>query len=96
MNASKYPCTKCGRCCEKAGLIPGFPLPTHDLVCSAYDPKTKKCTQYETRPLVCRVDEYHAAYLQSIPLALWYEANKTACNGWQEKAGDPIHLRVVL
>lgn len=34
-------CKKCGNCCEH-------------YTCPAYDPKTRKCTIHEIRPIACR------------------------------------------
>lgn len=59
-----FPCNGCGKCCrlvdrstETAWLDRG------DGTCRHFDEATLGCTIYETRPLVCRVQDYHAAHL---------------------------------
>jgi Fe-S-cluster containining protein len=59
-----FPCNGCGKCCrlvdrsrETAWLDRG------DGTCRHFDESTLRCAIYETRPLVCRVQEYHSQHL---------------------------------
>lgn len=61
---ARFPCNGCGKCCrlvdrshETAWLDRG------DGTCRHFDEVTLRCTIYETRPLVCRVQEYYSRHL---------------------------------
>ena len=59
-----YPCTRCGACCRRVDLIPGFPEPARpDGSCSRLLPDNS-CAIYETRPAICRLapEDEPAAY----------------------------------
>lgn len=48
-----FNCTKCGACCRRAFLLPGFIYPVKpDGSCSKL--VNNQCSVYETRPDVCR------------------------------------------
>ena len=59
-----FPCTACGKCCRLVGnnAQTSF-LDRGDGVCRYLNEQTKLCTIYETRPLVCRVEDYYRRYL---------------------------------
>lgn len=60
-----FPCDTCGLCCQKVGQSEQTQwLNRGDGVCRYYDEKTRLCTIYETRPLVCRVEDFYQTYLQ--------------------------------
>lgn len=85
-----FPCTACGLCCKKAGLVPNFPEPVNpDGSCSHL--KDNKCSIYETRPLICRIDEGWHSFSdeekKKMSLLDWYRLNSKACNDLQRAAG---------
>lgn len=95
-----YPCTQCGACCRRALFVvaatglddwaPGF---ADNGACAALQ-VDNTCAIYETRPLLCRVDEmreHHGADERD-----WYEANAAQCNTMQVEDGTPETFRVRL
>lgn len=65
-------------CCKSVGHIPE--LSSTNGVCDQLDTKTNRCKIYDSRPLICRVDDYWEANLQSIITKdEWYKENEEAC-----------------
>ncbi len=70
-----FPCSKCGACCKLApARVPGWPA-RPDGAC-AYLTPDNLCSIYETRPLVCRVDE---ARPPGVTVERWHALNLEAC-----------------
>lgn len=66
-NLSPFPCTACGKCCRNVHLSEQTAyLSRGDGVCQYFDEQTNLCTIYESRPLVCRVEDYYKTYLSHI------------------------------
>lgn len=66
-----------------------FPFKTNaEGACSKLD-ENGKCTVYETRPDVCRVDKSFELFAKphGISQAQFFEANAKLCNSWIRKAG---------
>lgn len=79
---SGFSCDCCGICCQTIGEIKE--LKDFDLgngVCKFLDQETKKCSIYENRPLVCRIDGmYEAYYAKTMTRVEFYYLNYEACN----------------
>lgn len=62
-----FPCDSCGQCCRNVHLSneTSF-LDRGDGTCLNFNESTKLCDIYETRPLVCRVEEYHTQKLSHV------------------------------
>lgn len=62
-----FPCTACGKCCKNVdkSAETAF-LDRGDGTCKHFDEKTNLCSIYESRPLVCRVDQYYKTYLSQV------------------------------
>ena len=59
-----FPCTACGKCCRHVGMSEETSyLSRGDGVCRHFDEQTNLCMIYETRPLVCRVEDYYHKHL---------------------------------
>lgn len=78
-----FPCTSCGACCARV-LGRAFPvLKAMGAVenpgdpCANYDPSTKLCKIYETRPTVCRVDDLRPPFT---PVKQWYDFVEDQCD----------------
>ena len=86
---TKFPCTKCGLCCMRAGALEDFPHEVdYNGVCSKYDRENKECTIYEDRPMICRIDDYHTKYLSAnIDINIWHYHNAQMCNKMITQAG---------
>lgn len=61
---SIFPCVACGQCCRRVNYSEEtIFLDRGDGICRYFNEQTSLCTIYETRPLVCRVEDYYKAYL---------------------------------
>lgn len=64
MTNSFFPCTACGKCCRRVSVSEQTAyLSRGDGVCRYLDEQSNLCTIYQTRPLVCRVEDYYRAHL---------------------------------
>ncbi|MGQ0286760.1 YkgJ family cysteine cluster protein [Pasteurellaceae bacterium 22721_9_1] len=64
---TQFPCTACGKCCRRVNLSEQtIFLDRGDGVCQYFDENTNLCTIYETRPLVCRVEDYYKNFLSDV------------------------------
>jgi hypothetical protein len=104
---SKFPCTACGLCCRhidsvlkalsetdipaEAKQFPHRVMP--DGSCSKLTVEGL-CSIYETRPLICRVDEM--ADKMQVDKTIFYEFNAGNCNSLQESYGFDEKYRVRL
>ncbi|HGG9561545.1 TPA: YkgJ family cysteine cluster protein [Neisseria meningitidis] len=63
-SSEPFPRSACGLCCQKVNLSEQtIYLDRGDGTCRHFDDSTRLCTIYETRPLVCRVEDYYHHYL---------------------------------
>jgi Fe-S-cluster containining protein len=88
-----FNCSGCGLCCTKIKvildtkesspvkhIIDQFPhTAREDGSCEKYDRETKKCTVYEDRPLLCRVDEMHKHWPEKMSLQEYYKRTEQVC-----------------
>lgn len=77
-----FDCSKCGICCQhiNSPLIKSI-----DGVCINYNKETKLCNIYETRPLICRVDDAYKDYFSDkLELEEYMKLNYDACKELQE------------
>jgi Fe-S-cluster containining protein len=80
MNNFKNKCSKCGLCCKHAGQVTGFPEETDEKGCCVHL-KDNKCSIYENRPLICRVDDFYEVVKSKFENKDQYIAmNITVCN----------------
>lgn len=86
-NKGSFPCDKCGACCCHISTIPE--LQEYDLgngVCKFFDTSTKECKIYNTRPLVCRVDEmFESRYKNLMSKEIFYQKNLEICKQLKEQ-----------
>lgn len=54
------------------------------------------CKIYESRPLICRVDEAHKKLYSHIPLKEFYAKNAEVCNALQEANHMDKSFRVII
>ena len=60
-----FPCNSCGKCCRNvANSEQTAWLDRGDSVCIHFDETSQLCSIYETRPLVCRVEDYYEMHLK--------------------------------
>ncbi|GAA7500501.1 hypothetical protein HpBHB23_10060 [Helicobacter pylori] len=60
------------------------------------DLETNLCKIYESRPLICRVDEAHKKLYSHILLKEFYAKNAEVCNALQEANHMDKSFRVIL
>lgn len=59
-----FPCTSCGECCKNVHLSEHTAyLDRGDGICHHFDEASKRCSIYEHRPLICRVEDYYHQFL---------------------------------
>ena len=101
---NKFPCSSCGACCKriiKAVQNLGnqqkesplhFPHKWNEQgVCEKLT-TDNKCSIYETRPLICNVDEI--AKLTNMPIKQFYNINIKACNAIMDEDNIPQEFRI--
>lgn len=90
-----FPCTRCGLCCKNIGGI--RELTQYDSgagICKHFQPELG-CLIYESRPLVCRIEEGYDLYARdSVTKVEYIKLNAEVCNRLQEEAGMAIEFRV--
>lgn len=65
----KFDCSCCGACCRHLDIIPNFPYPSiigKNGICIYLNQDTNLCTIYDTRPLICRVDEQYDLNINNV------------------------------
>ncbi|EJB51411.1 YkgJ family cysteine cluster protein [Helicobacter pylori] len=93
----RFPCTSCGLCCKNiTGIIELIGFDAGNGVCKFLDLETNLCKIYESRPLICRVDEVHKKLYSHIPLKEFYAKNAEVCNALQEANHMDISFRVII
>lgn len=81
----KFFCSKCGACCQQLELFGKAYewLDKGDGVCRYFDVESKLCTIYETRPLICRVEEGYHAFFADRSYEEYIKATHLACEKLQ-------------
>lgn len=77
-----FACNGCGECCRRVSqLSPSWPTrPDGACVHLGAD---NRCAIYETRPLICRVDESRPA---SVSVEHWHKLNADVCAQLQRES----------
>lgn len=75
----KFGCVGCGACCRSVFHIPGvFEEPINPDGSCSHLTEDNMCDIYETRPRICRIDEYDLAAL-GLTKEVWHDANYQSC-----------------
>ena len=74
----KFLCSQCSACCRN---VKGLDLP-HDEsgVCLNLDQQTNKCSIYNSRPDICRVDVMYERYKSEMSKKDFFISNTKACH----------------
>ena len=95
----RFICTQCGSCCHKAGRIPNFPEPTTPEGVCVHLTSDNKCSIYDKRPTICRVDKLYETMGRAMHMTRkqFYIYNNQLCNQWirEEKLGDHFLINMV-
>jgi hypothetical protein len=82
----KFPCSKCGECCKRIGLIAPELVDPETGWCKYLDPDTNLCTIYEDRPLICNIDRaYDEIFKDKMTRDEWYRENLKYCKKFQNE-----------
>lgn len=95
MKANTFPCTTCGLCCKNINGIKALEHFNHNGICINLN-TDNTCKIYNTRPLVCRVDEMYEKFYSHISKRDFYNENIKICNILQEKANLDKKYRIKL
>lgn len=80
----KFDCSKCGLCCRLVGMLDEIPEPLEcdeSGVCIYLDKDTNLCTIYDSRPLICRVDDlYDQVYKDKMSRSNYYKQCHKLCD----------------
>ena len=78
-------CDQCGKCCEKVHTSEVYRYLADETGKCKYL-KNNLCSIYETRPIICRVDEmYETYYKEVMTLEEYYALNYKACDVLKSK-----------
>lgn len=83
---NRFNCEMCGSCCRQLYRNKSYEtLDKGDGSCIYLDISTNLCSIYETRPLICRVDDfYDQNLLQTLSKEEYYQLNYLACKSLQK------------
>lgn len=79
-------CDKCGLCCEKVGELSIYrSLDRGDGICMYFDEKTRLCSIYENRPVLCNIDKaYDEFFYDTMTRDKYYKMNYESCKKLKE------------
>lgn len=90
---NKFPCTKCGACCRSIEHIDFLKDYNQNGVCIHL--QNNECSIYETRPLLCRIDEaYEQFFSKQMTKKEYYILNALFCNELQERKNIDEKYRI--
>ncbi|WP_282396619.1 YkgJ family cysteine cluster protein [Pseudomonas sp. PS01298] len=80
-----FPCTQCGLCCQHVNMAPETQfLDRGDGTCRHYEATDKRCSIYNERPSICRVDrQYGERYAQLYSWEEFVHLNLVVCASLQ-------------
>ncbi len=88
----KFDCSCCGLCCrnlDKNPYLKDTELCGADGVCIYLDQNTNLCTIYDSRPLICRVDDlYDSRYRDRMSRSEYYKLCHEICKILNNNNGD--------
>lgn len=76
-----FPCDRCGACCQQVDRASETEfLDRGDGICRHYDEAQKLCSNYESRPDICRVDQqFFSNYRRLMDWSEFVRINLAAC-----------------
>lgn len=96
MSTSVFPCTQCGLCCQHVHMAAETRfLDRGDGTCRHYDAGHKRCSIYNERPDICRVDlQYAIHYAKQFTWESFVEMNLHVCGVLQAKEEQAALQRI--
>jgi Fe-S-cluster containining protein len=82
-----FSCAKCGLCCQNLDKATAYAqLDRGDGTCVNFDSVSHNCRIYETRPLICRVNDFYEKFLSAhMSKREYVAANLKACADAQHR-----------
>lgn len=82
----KFPCDRCGLCCEHLNASPLFAdLDDGTGTCRYFDRRSRLCTIYEVRPQKCNVNASYELFQDLMSYDAYLELNLRACQKLKEE-----------
>lgn len=93
-----FECSKCGLCCKCLDGVSGMEgYHAGDGVCNFLEPDTNLCLIYDSRPVMCNVDEGYDEYFSGIMTREeFYAENTAACKVLQDLNKESSELGLIL
>jgi Fe-S-cluster containining protein len=93
---SMFPCTQCGICCNSLAQSATYQeLDRGDGTCLHFNEQNGLCSIYETRPLLCRIDDmYEGFFAKEMSKMQYITANIMLCYQAQAAHGVPMDNRI--
>lgn len=84
----KFQCIKCGLCCRNIGEIEQLKsFHNGDGICRYLDQETNLCEIYDSRPLICNVEESYRQLFSHYPEDVYLQMNYEGCKRlWKTKS----------
>lgn len=82
MSQDTFMCHNCGQCCRHIALFGTMYswLLNAEGQCRYFDAEANKCTIYELRPVICRVEEGYLIHFSHIPYNEYVRRTKEVCS----------------
>lgn len=81
-----FVCDKCGKCCRSLQRSPLYAdLDDGTGTCIHYDCKTRLCTIYEKRPILCNIKEAYIFFQDEMSYEEYLSLNCKACERLKEE-----------
>lgn len=104
MSEINFPCTSCGICCRKLGLVIDEYRKRHDFPYNVNPDgscemllQDGRCAVYDSRPDCCSIKKvYEKDYKDLMTRKEFYLQNSMICNQWMDEAGMDKDLRIDL
>ncbi|WP_404418832.1 YkgJ family cysteine cluster protein [Marinospirillum sp.] len=82
-----FPCNSCGKCCSNVHFSQETKsLDRGDGICRHLNINNKKCSIYDTRPDICRVElQYRKNYASTYTWKDFVEVNLSICRGLPDR-----------
>ena len=92
-----FPCTNCGCCCKRVGIIKTF-LTDDEFPFDVDENGSCKmlvnnmCSVYDNRPDICKVEEMSKK--NNIPKEIYYKMAIDVCNRMMDEDNIPLKFRI--
>ena len=98
MNELKFPCSGCGCCCKRVGMVKQFLIEEEFPYNAKEDGSCEmlidnKCSVYDNRPDIC--DVYKMFLKSDMDIKEYYKVNIEQCNKFMDEDNIPLNFRII-